>query len=448
MGSDNVKPEEDALKKENVGVPVPEFSESKEGKVVLQPVTNCKGDGKIPLSSGNEEDVQVNITGSGWMTSGAKEPEDACEDATDAECSSSSSFGYTDSGLEDASALAFTDTEVESPMCEDDQSKTSPSRKKKATTMHWKRFIHPIRWRCEWLELQVKKLNSLALKYDKELVAYDYRKKREFSKLSVDDFNVKSVPIYDGIHRNKVMKRKKRNKAEERDLSSYVSNHSIFSYYENKNHDTYMEDFRGDVLRGNPDINIEEFKFNDTLSSVDLEDNDKAINDMIQRIEEIQSQVEKLKTRIDNVVGENPGKFCSVTQLSMIGPSNELKTGDIHLTENTLSTRKGITPFIETINKPQLEFLRENTKDEILIENQAAKEELHDLERVRNQFMDKTKESVEGQKFISTAQASESDMDIDNAVSTSKAGSTSNSNFRRSAKRGRKKSGSKRWKRR
>lgn len=132
-----------------------------------------------------------------------------------------------------------------------------------------------------WMELQVKKLNSLALKYDKELAAYDYKKQLEFSKFTVDDLNVKSVPIYDGIHRNKVMNRKKRKKAEERDLSSYVSNHSIFSYYgmyaiswlvvvffhffanvlllsnlfiyfchcpENKIHGACMEDFRGDSL--------------------------------------------------------------------------------------------------------------------------------------------------------------------------------------------------------
>jgi len=77
----------------------------------------------------------------------------------------------------------------------------------------------------------VKKLNTLALKYDKELAAYDYRKQLEFSKFTTDDRNVKSVPIYDGIGTNKVMKRKKRKKAEELDLSSYVSKHSIFSYY-------------------------------------------------------------------------------------------------------------------------------------------------------------------------------------------------------------------------
>lgn len=148
------------------------------------------------------------------------------------------------------------------------------------------------------------------------------------------------------------------------------------------------------ISGGNAEINIEELKFNDKLPSVDLEDNDKAIKDIIQRIEELQSQVGKLKTRIDNVVSENPGKFCSVTQLSMIGSSDgfnhsrhnsasfvgndntfpvsfvhassqlksELNTEDLLLTENPLPSQDRITSFIETTIKPQLEFLQENVR--------------------------------------------------------------------------------------
>ena len=136
----------------------------------------------------------------------------------------------------------------------------------------------------------------------------------------------------------------------------------------------------------------EEVKFNDTLSPTDLEDNDKTIIDVIKRIEELQSHVGKLKTRIDNVVRENPGKFCSVTQLGMTGPSDglnhsghnssslvgndntfparffrassqyksELDKEDLLLTQNTLPTRPMTTPFIETTGMPQHEFLQEN----------------------------------------------------------------------------------------
>lgn len=78
------------------------------------------------------------------------------------------------------------------------------------------------------------------------------------------------------------------------------------------------------------------------------------------------------------------------------------------------------------------------TNDEILIQNQAAKEGLHDFESVRNQFMEKTKESVEEHKSVST----------ENAVSALQVGSASNSNLRRSKRRGRRKIISKGWKRR
>lgn len=136
----------------------------------------------------------------------------------------------------------------------------------------------------------------------------------------------------------------------------------------------------------------EEFKLNDMWSFVDHEDNDKSFIDIIQKVDELMPQVEKLKTRIDNVISENRGKFCSVTQLSIIGPSDgfnhpghnsaslagnenafpvifihassQHKSGlyreDLLLTENTLSTCDGMTPFIETTNRTQLEVLRGN----------------------------------------------------------------------------------------
>jgi len=78
------------------------------------------------------------------------------------------------------------------------------------------------------------------------------------------------------------------------------------------------------------------------------------------------------------------------------------------------------------------------TKDDILIQNQAAKEELHDFESIRNQFMEKAKESVEEHKSMST----------ENPVSALQVGSASNLNLRRSKRRGRRKIVSKGWKRR
>lgn len=107
------------------------------------------------------------------------------------------------------------------------------SRKKKLTS-HWKRFIRPLSWRCKWIELKLKQLQSQALEYEKELAAYDCRKQQEFANftLDVDGFSAKSVPLSGQICRRKVVNRKKRKRVEDTcDLASYMSNHSAFSYY-------------------------------------------------------------------------------------------------------------------------------------------------------------------------------------------------------------------------
>src|ERR1044072_4713894 len=104
-------------------------------------------------------------------------------------------------------------------------------RKKKVTTQ-WRRFISPLMWRCKWIELRLKQLESQALKYEKQLTAYNYTKQLDFAHLRLDGSDIKSIPISGRMHRNKVMKRNKRKRVEEKcDLASYMSKHSLFSYY-------------------------------------------------------------------------------------------------------------------------------------------------------------------------------------------------------------------------
>ena len=87
-------------------------------------------------------------------------------------------------------------------------------------------------WRCKWIEVQLKQLKSQALRYNEELALYNRRKQHEFANYSLDNFGTKTVPFSGSIGRNKVMKRKKRERVEaECDLASYMSNHSLFSYY-------------------------------------------------------------------------------------------------------------------------------------------------------------------------------------------------------------------------
>ncbi|MCI02527.1 hypothetical protein A2U01_0023560 [Trifolium medium] len=137
------------------------------------------------------------------------------------------------------------------------------------------------------------------------------------------------------------MRRQKRKRAEECDPSSYMSNHRLFSYYENKNRDNVgsVEDLPSDVV-SDVDFadNVWEFKVN-MWSSVDhLNDADKSVIDNIENIEELLSKVEKLKTQIDTVMNENPGKFCSVSFV-------KAEVEDPLPTNNALPTHEAKAPF-------------------------------------------------------------------------------------------------------
>lgn len=99
-------------------------------------------------------------------------------------------------------------------------------------TAHWRKYIRPLMWRCKWIELQIKKLQSRALKYDREIAEYDEKKESEFGGVMSEDFDSKSLPFSCQMRRNKVMKRKKRKRVEEStDVASYMSHHTLFSFY-------------------------------------------------------------------------------------------------------------------------------------------------------------------------------------------------------------------------
>ncbi|XP_014633411.1 uncharacterized protein [Glycine max] len=401
---------------------------------------------QIP-SSGGEEDVEVDIIGCSNLGK-ASLMEDSCEDAP--ECSSS--FGDTGAGTENAAS--FSDTEVESrkrvddpssSKC-DDQFESCQGRKKRMTkglTSHWRRFIHPISRRCKWIELQMKQLQSQARKYEKELAAYNYTKQLDFAHFTSEDSNIKSIPISDRMHRNKVMKRNKRKRVEEQcDIELYMSNHSLFSYYEKTDCTAVLKDVC-DVGIGGVNDRDKEFKLNNEWSFGEYGNVDKSLNDIIQKIEAIQSQVQQLKTRIDMVISESGGKFCSIIQLSIHGPSDgfnhfdstftsngnklpfsfphfssqlqsEFHMGDLLMPGNASASREVMIPCIETTDGPELDdplkdvsFIYKHnnlTKDEVLMQNQAAKEEWHGFIDY-----DGTKESIEEDKFISDVQVSEPD---------------------------------------
>jgi len=103
--------------------------------------------------------------------------------------------------------------------------------RKRKLTDHWRNFIRPLTWRCKWTELRIKEIDSLALKYSKELAEYDKGKHTTPDQFSIEEFGSKSLPFLGEHRRNKANKRRKRKKVEETtEIGSYTSHHYIFSY--------------------------------------------------------------------------------------------------------------------------------------------------------------------------------------------------------------------------
>ncbi|ONK77335.1 uncharacterized protein A4U43_C02F5470 [Asparagus officinalis] len=165
----------------------------------------------------------------------------------------SSSFGNTFSGSEDE-VRSSSDVEADSqfantPTSQFGQAQFAPEEnraqfvsgefgricKKRKVTAHWRKFIGPLMWRCQWLELQMNELRSQALLYDKELAKYEGEKQLQSKMIELDYSVSRLVPTSCQRHRKRVMERVKRKRIEDTtNISSYMSNHNLFSYYENK----------------------------------------------------------------------------------------------------------------------------------------------------------------------------------------------------------------------
>lgn len=104
--------------------------------------------------------------------------------------------------------------------------------RKKRLTPHWRTFIRPLVWRCKWVELQIKKFQSQASEYDRELAKYDQRKKTELESCVLEGFGAKSLPFLSRSQRKEVMKRRKRKRVEDTgDMVGFMSRHKLFSYF-------------------------------------------------------------------------------------------------------------------------------------------------------------------------------------------------------------------------
>ncbi|XVE82877.1 hypothetical protein DITRI_Ditri16bG0040900 [Diplodiscus trichospermus] len=437
-----------------------------------------EGQGKIP--EGGNENMEINITE--CTNSGVDRlAVDECQDATE----NSSSFGGSMSGGENDSAIS--DVEVESALC--GVSPLGPvfdglfQMRKRKLTDHWRGFIHPLMWRCKWLELQLKEFKSQALSYNKELAECDQKKKFEYGKFALEGLGVKLQPFTCQIQRKKVMKRKKRKRVEDiDDLSFYMSCHNLFSYYEIKKPvaaTAALDDYNGNL--GNKTVNSrDQFRFNDELPSLEFGDSDSWSEQILKKIALVQSQVRKLKIRIDKVVNESPRKFSSINMLSSLVPCDALtgfrnhasppesgdrisvryqytsprhlsegSMGDLLMPGSAVSSHGEVTPFpdiIEGTGQHRAGISYEYNEDDVLIHNQAAKEELHNFQSGLTQLADEPQMSIEKPKTVSIL-ASGDDLSTNPSVlpNVDSSSTSKSKGFNNKRKRGKRKPGAGRW---
>lgn len=106
------------------------------------------------------------------------------------------------------------------------------SSRKKRLTPHWKTYIQSYTWRCKWVELQLRRFLSQALKYDLQLAENNQRKQLKSKDCTVENLGAKSLPLSSHARREKVMKRKKRKRVEDTiDKAAHMAQHNLFSYF-------------------------------------------------------------------------------------------------------------------------------------------------------------------------------------------------------------------------
>ncbi|KAH9783106.1 elongation factor [Citrus sinensis] len=372
---------------------------------------------------------------------------------------------------------------------------------KKKLTNHWRSFIRPLMWRCKWAELRINEIQSQALKYARELAAYDQNKLSRVNQSTVEEFGSKSLAFSSQWYRKKAMKRRKRKRAEDTtDLASYMSHHSLFSYLENKRSNpdgnSTADDFGNTVIMDQPADCNDKFGSNEDALFFELKDDDSSLEQVLLKIETVHSRVRQLKSQLDIVMAKNASRFSSSENLSLLAPCDgqtssapsptfsagnadttsigaiynptqhisEYDIGDLVLPESAISSYAEtihVPDIIEstvgllsaadvTFHQPQIGDSCEDILDNILIENDGAEGEQHTFLGTSNQSIEKHNDPEKGEEGESTNPSpiptSEPDpvakSEVDQDQSTLKSCLASDINFpRNKRKRGERKAG-------
>lgn len=328
----------------------------------------------------------------------------------------SSSFEDTGSGFENGTTLS--DADVDSGLLGDGSSTLSVDGysdffrvRKKKLTPHWRTYIQPLVWRCKWVELQIKKFQSQASEYDKELAKYNQRKKAELESCMLEGIGSKSHAFSGRIQRKEVMKRKKRKRVEDTgDMMGYMSRHKLFSYFESKRSAAdapFMDEVLGNQVKidGNSEGEVND-------EPLSLEFNDTSVEQILCKIGIVHLQVANMKTRLHKIMSENSGKFSSTDKLSLLAPCNALTSsagnpasphdtedkmmvgsssympnqliqdysmGDLVMPESAASSHGEVThvsDIVESTEQPEVGGSSKNVGGGMLIYSRRPKEEL------------------------------------------------------------------------
>lgn len=360
--------------------------------------------------------AEVNITGFS-NSSGNRLAKAECQETTE----SSSSFDDTSSASENADNLS--ESEVVSG-CHPDGSSTLRINgsddvfRKRKLTHHWRSFIRPLMWRCKWVELQIMKLDAQARKYNTKLAEYNQKKHVLLENIEMGGVATKSFPFSSDRPGGRVLRRKKRRRVEETtNAASYMSNHNLFSYYEKRIHttDATCAD-EGQGNRGHFNGN-DESEHNDEGFWLGSGDGDNSVEEMFRKIEILQSQISNLKSRLDKVKSENPGKFSLVDDLDLVVSSNGLASSarplgsppnntdrmpvgssdiasqlilqynmdNMVMPESAVSSHGVVSHLPEMIERRHPSFLGgtcRNIEDDVLIYNERMNAEMNNLDDV------------------------------------------------------------------
>ncbi|KAF8719989.1 hypothetical protein HU200_024759 [Digitaria exilis] len=326
--------------------------------------------------------------------------EDEHGDST--ECSTSfgdSGFASDDDVESDAGIM-----EAESPLYSHINVGGTPAvsdivRKKKVTT-HWRNFIGPERWRCNWLELRMNDLLSQVAKYDKELALIDHEKYLRMEMIKAD--KSKSELLQLDLPSYETIKRKKRKRHEDTaDTLVYIKEHRILSYYENPENKRSRTD--NERIGGDNDLSVSDDFNNLGISGINFDTGDEDTKNSISSNDAVLEQcslrkiildVECIQTRITNLqsdMSESYNKIdcsqkysgkkdshCLHKKKNVVRPYSTTEPSEDEITLEMLfgSKRPLLGSHIEGICKESV--------DDVLIDNETAiEEEFWQFERIK-----------------------------------------------------------------